>query len=735
MLRIGRALALKISVSRESWFVALALVAVSVGAFILRYVVLLRYAAPPGADYGNYLTNVHALLGEDVTGGGVQYPLVFVFYLAALVRILGEIPALQFSGPFLASLLGLPMYLFLRRFVERQYAVLGAAMLVFSEGTSEMIGWGGNPTLLGILFGTLFLTFLYDSVAKQTWQARLLAAASFALVAGSHQVSLAFFGFVGISFLVLYLGFYHRLQPFLSGLTAVALGTVGSLPFFPFYLSLSQRGANLLPTVGTLSSVQDVGFIFGWLFREALIVWIPVAGIALLGYAGFRPRDIVGFSLGVALMASPVLLAFTLMAIDPVRAFYYVYLGIIPGALIFVERAISRASSVTRAYKVKIDRSSLGIVVVLGVTLFLVGTAYERVVSATDWYYVADRDVLDGLSWIRSNAPIESVVATNGPMKYGNDQTVGCMWGWWIEGYARRPSLCTANPSALAWREQVLRATDADRAFSGTNVAETGVIRVGDFAPYGTEGNPLIAADFGFGYATLVSFSDAGVTITWQPNQSATEVAVSPSQMPAQSATVTSNQTRADFLYHASAPNVTVQRTVVVSQFSQVIWVNYSMIAIGTLNQIEIRVSGGSQTMFGSNDGATTSIPVSNIPGFRIRIGGTLRLVSATSEVASTEVVEHPASGNPAATFRFAPNGASFSASFEVTAAVDASHMARSLQFYNGAAILDARRVQYSLLDNSDVRHVTWCARDTMHWKEVYANDGVVIFERTTASR
>jgi len=362
-----------------------------------------------------------------------------------------------------------------------------------------------------------------------------------------------------------------------------------------------------------------------------------------------------------------------------------------------------------------------------------VGTAYERMNSATDWYYVANRDVLEGLSWIRSNAPLGSVVATNGPMKYGNDQTVGCMWGWWIEGYARRPSLCTANPSALAWREQVLRAADADRAFSGTNVVETGVIRVGDFAPYGAEGNPLVAADFGFGYATLASFSDAGVRIRWQPNQSASEVVTSPSQMPNQKANVTSNKTRADFLYDARAPNITVERTAVITQYSSVTWVNYTVTANGTVNQVEIQVSGGSQTIFGTNDGSTRSISVSNIPGFRISIFGTLLLASATSQVASMDLVGHPANGNPAATFHFSPNRTSFSASFEVTAVVDASRGAGGLQSYNAVAVFDARRVQYALLDNSDTRHVTWCARDTLRWKEVYANDGVVIFERTTA--
>src|SRR5438309_1222933 len=95
---------------RKAWIPTLALAAICLGAFALRYFILLQYPAPPGADYGNYLTNVHAILGEDVTGGGVQYPAFFLLYLAGLIRIMGELPALQFSGPFLAGLTGFPMY-------------------------------------------------------------------------------------------------------------------------------------------------------------------------------------------------------------------------------------------------------------------------------------------------------------------------------------------------------------------------------------------------------------------------------------------------------------------------------------------------------------------------------------------------------------------------------------------------------------------------------------------------
>src|SRR3989442_11575990 len=97
---------------RRSWLEAWVLGAICASGLVLRYLVLLRYPAPPGADFGNYLTNLHAMFGDDVTGRGVQYPAFFLLYLAALVRMMGEIPALHFSGPFLAGLTGLPLYRF-----------------------------------------------------------------------------------------------------------------------------------------------------------------------------------------------------------------------------------------------------------------------------------------------------------------------------------------------------------------------------------------------------------------------------------------------------------------------------------------------------------------------------------------------------------------------------------------------------------------------------------------------
>jgi len=148
MLRVKRVSARITAWVQGSWLEAWALGAICASGLVLRYLVLLRYPAPPGADYGNYLTNLHAMFGDDVTGGGVQYPAFFLLYLAALVRIMGEIPALQFSGPFLAGLTGLPVYLFLRRYVPREYALLGSAMIVFSEGISEMASFSGHCSSL-----------------------------------------------------------------------------------------------------------------------------------------------------------------------------------------------------------------------------------------------------------------------------------------------------------------------------------------------------------------------------------------------------------------------------------------------------------------------------------------------------------------------------------------------------------------------------------------------------------
>src|SRR5437867_2794040 len=136
---------------------ALLLFIITVSAFVARFLATSRFPAPPGSDYGNYLTNLHALLGNDVTGDGVQYPWLFLVYVWGVVSLFGELGGLSISGPFLGAIVCVPSYFLLRTYAKPVYALVGSAIITFGGAISEMLWCGGNPNLLGLGFGTRFV--------------------------------------------------------------------------------------------------------------------------------------------------------------------------------------------------------------------------------------------------------------------------------------------------------------------------------------------------------------------------------------------------------------------------------------------------------------------------------------------------------------------------------------------------------------------------------------------------
>lgn len=707
------------------------LVLIGSAAFLVRFIVLTQYPAPPGADYGNYLTNLHALYGQDVTGGGVQYPMVFMLYLSANVALFGELGAFQFSGPILAALITLPGYFFLRRFVDRPYALLGTALLVFSEGISEMIGWGGNPNLLGILFGTSFLAFMHIFITSGRRRDLAASACSLALLAGSHQVSLVFFAVAAMLMLLSYGIVAKDRRGVMRGFATMGVGLVLALPFAPFYWTASQLGAGALLFRPPAPSVGDIAYITQWLFRESLWIWIPVAFLAALGYAQMVRRDSLGFSMGFALVASPPLLAVTLMAVDPVRPFYFVYLGIVPGAMAYAQRAMRAKRPPSAPVKLWARRTSFATLIVVAVALFLVTTAFTRMDEAANWYYVARPDVLGGLQWIRQNVPRSVTVATNGPMKYGAEASVGCMWGWWIEGYAERDSLCTANPRSLAWDSQVRAALDADRAFAGNLSMENGLVRIGDYAPFGSAGNPIVAGDFGRGYEPFVYFSDSHIVATWHPKGGPVRQAASPFYLANRTVISKADAAHGSIEFTADQAGLAWRRTVEIDRDSPMVWVNFSLSAPGPIDSLVLSIYNTSNSRLNAFDFGAGILSIQSAPEFQEGASGLLRVVKGSANLTPAALETNGSSSISMLSLSFAPRSAVFEVSLAILASVAPAALGSAVSASNATAIFRRYGVGYVMVDGADSRNVEWLLNDKSAFQLSFSNAAVDIFAFT----
>lgn len=708
--------------------IVLGLSLIGVTAFVARSLAILRYPAPPGADYGNYLTNLHAFLGDDVTGDGLGYPTVFLAYLWAVTSAFGELRGLQLSGPLLAAAFAVPAFYLLRAYVGELLAVVGAGILAYSEGLSELIGWGGNPTLLGLIFGTFFLGFFIRWTQGASWRHLLGAALSFGLLAGSHQISLVFFGvtaLLAVALLAMRRG-TRRLAS--RGLAAVAAGIASSTPFIPFYLRANEASSYLWPARAFLVTLDDFVFVIGWLFREALAVWIFLFVLAILGFSQARKTRGPGFAVGLALLVCPFLLATTLMALHPVRPLYYLPVGIVVGALLFVQDFEETPAAARSRPDPRINRATVAAAVVLALSVVLVTTAHHRTAQAVDWYIVMRSEVLDGLGWIRENAPRDAGIATSGPARYGSEELVGCTWGWWIEGYASRRSLCTAELQALAWQDQVRRSADANRAFMGPVSVENGLVLVGDYAPYGSRGNPIVSGEFGRGYEALIYFNDARVRASWTPEDGGGQQTVTLYDLASREASIeaTSDHVRLETV--GTSASLSILRETDVDRGLGTVWVSYTFRAPGDFDEIVVSVFGTSRSRLNNFDGATHALSVGSLPGLREEERGRVRIVSG-----GETLIGITAKTNPDALaefeFRFDPDGPAFSLGFAVDVLFDRNAVPTPVRVYHALSLLGSYGVGYVLIDKARVREMEWFTNDRDHFQTAYQNFGVALFE------
>ena len=71
--------------------------------------------APPGADYGNYLTQVHILNGTDLRGWGLRHQPLFFYFLGGVMNVFDAFTALKVASAFVFAIAAVPFFLVARK--------------------------------------------------------------------------------------------------------------------------------------------------------------------------------------------------------------------------------------------------------------------------------------------------------------------------------------------------------------------------------------------------------------------------------------------------------------------------------------------------------------------------------------------------------------------------------------------------------------------------------------------
>jgi len=432
------------------WWTDLVIAVAIATAFIVVHVAV-PGAVPSGADPGGWLAMAKERFGLEVLAArDATYLPGFPVLLGLLLTVAGSIAAITVAGVVSKVALVLAIYLVVRP-VGRGYAAAAAVMVGMSGAHGEMYAWGGFPQQLGTALGVVAVFYLVRYLELRNVRHLALSAAAVALTLVTHNlVGGLLVGALPLAAIHwLYLTRANR-RTWISGLLDAATVTIPAGVSVAIYLMLGRR-EDVQPSLNPnqLTWAESVGHMIG----EAPIPWLVVTVMAL---ALCMSRKWSGPNAATVAIGGSWLV---------VSLLFFLVIGE-PRSLLLSQMSlvIIAVSSYAALLRMAEDRNvyARDALAVLGgvVLLAIVASGYTDYDAATDYYRVVDHQEIAALEELAEvSRPGDLVVASVGAH--------GFQMGWWVQGYAERPTYPGGSINFLASPQERAQGAAANLVFEG----------------------------------------------------------------------------------------------------------------------------------------------------------------------------------------------------------------------------------------------------------------------------
>ena len=411
----------------------------------LRLALWSEVQAPPGSDGGNWLAFARELVGDDVKAATAVYPPVLPLLLRLLMVPLGALTALKVVGVASWALMGIPMYLILRRDLHPVLSIVLSLAFVMAGYQAETLAFGGYPQLLGTTFLLFSLYWLGPALARGNKQTLLLSAMAGSLAIGTHQLGATQLAvsapiFAGYFALQQHAAWRNVATQFARWAAATA---AFSLIFAPFYVRmvLLLDGSPANPHGYGLTTLDDT---LAYVFLEQQALWLVLTAVALvvpLLMVGLRRGSLLAPTAAALLFGPGLIFALSgeVRSLQLMEAGVLVALGLLASYVIDSFRFPD-----THRWGFAWPALAVG-AACLAIALGIGASGEDRAQDSLAFYRVLDDEAVEALDWLRDQD--EGVVIASGSPR-------GFNYGWWIEGYARQPAYNAADPRWFNFREE-----------------------------------------------------------------------------------------------------------------------------------------------------------------------------------------------------------------------------------------------------------------------------------------
>jgi hypothetical protein len=504
--------------------------------FIYRMLLMFWNNFPPGADIGLHNSVIYSITGSGSTnflhnafqfGGGTSLTFPGYHIFASSMMLMTGLPEYVAQAAIVAlfsSLIVLCTFLITKIAWSERAAFIVSFLAAISRFDIEMTLWGGYPNVITLML--IPLTFYFYLQKDRFSIAPFLVSTS--ILAGSifltHSLSAAIF--VGVTFITVLCifvapkTFRTPRKTVLYWILPIVLGVILVLPFLlnaiPTYLSDNSSAPGVQGVSDITSAILSTRIL-------PLEMVLPLF-LIVLAFAFFSKKFNGRFlSLPTLLLSMWLVVPLFLtqgylfgFIIDYNRFLYFIILPVIVFIAVLIDHGAEFFTSTIYTYRLltrqlrKVEKNTnkkiawllahlTNKTIYAGFLLFfllfsfvfipVLMTPFQNVgETIQSFYQVMNNPGWESINWIRQNTPNDSVFVSD------------ALFGWWLAGFAQRPTLSAVDPQYLTSARELTPAKNAGNLLDTDYLIDNDLVQVREDGGYLARHNPEILADLNWTY-------------------------------------------------------------------------------------------------------------------------------------------------------------------------------------------------------------------------------------------
>ena len=552
--------------------------------FSYRFLLMTWNTYPPGADIGLHESVVNSIMSGRTDffwnkyhmGGGVSVTNPGYHIFIAMISAMTEIPDYlvhALVASIFSTLIVLVTFLIVKKIWSESASFIAAFLVAFSAGDIEILSWAGYPNIITLM---LIPTVFYLFLQRPRFSSRVFIAVC-SLLIGTIFLTHIFSAlvFTAITLVTLFVVVILRRKTAPSKihvafwLLPIFIGVILASPYLlrvaPVYFSSESAVTGAVPYIR--QAILETRLVpldtFFW-------VLIPAPLFFMLSRAyGKKWLTIPALFFAVWTIIPAIMTQSYVFGIylDYERFLYFSFLPMIVCVGLLIERGatffskkIKTVLNQAKDHKLmhftgfrKFTYSALVLGLLIFSLLFLPIFSLPNAGYATaSSYQVMNSPGYEGIQWIRTNTSPNSVCVAD------------AYYGWWLSGFAQRPTLSAVDPQYLIMARELEPAKVASDLLDTCYYLDNGIIQVKYDGAFVNVSNPEFLIRLDRLYAPYLTFQLIENEITVLGNDDGASRNFSLTQMPIVNLQVENSSDHASILVNRTSQLLTFTEEITV---------------------------------------------------------------------------------------------------------------------------------------------------------------------------